>query len=94
MIRALVVAAFLALSPAALAADAPRPAASATTGSGMVVSPSPNVSPVGDAGMKPGVPKAPTSKHGFFFAAYGAVWLALLGYVLYLASKVRALDRR
>ena len=92
MIRALFVASFLVLSPTTFAADAPP--ASATTGSDVVVPASPNVSPSGDAAMKPGVPKGPVSKHGFFFAAYGAVWLALLGYVLYLAGKLKALERR
>lgn len=97
MIRVLVLASFLAsvgLSGAALAADVPPSPASATPGSGVVVPGDPTVSPAGDAGMKPGVPKAPTSKHGFFFAAYASVWLALLGYVLYLATRVKALERR
>ena len=45
------------------------------------------------AGMKPGVPSAPVSKHPYFFAAYGAVWLGLFAYVLWLATRLKALDR-
>lgn len=44
-------------------------------------------------GMKPGVPKPPMSKHPYFFAAYGAVWMGLFAYVLWLATRIKALDR-
>lgn len=46
-----------------------------------------------DGAMKPGVPAAPVSKHPYFFAAYGAVWLGLFAYVLWLATRLRSLDR-
>ena len=45
-------------------------------------------------GMKRGVPGAPRARHPYFFAAYAAVWLALFAYVLWLASRMKGLERR
>jgi CcmD family protein len=48
----------------------------------------------GTSGMRPGVTKAPVDYYGFFFAAYGVVWVAVLLYACWLASRVRALDAK
>ena len=45
-------------------------------------------------GMKPGVPGTPGAKHPYFFAAYAVVWLVLFAYVLWLANRIKTLERR
>ena len=47
-----------------------------------------------DDGMRPGVAKPPQEKHPFFFAAYAAVWAVLFGYLVWLSTRVRALEQK
>ncbi len=43
-------------------------------------------------GMKPGVPAAAQARHPYFFAAYAAVWLGLLAYIAWLATRIKSLE--
>ena len=35
-----------------------------------------------------------SDKAGYFFAAYGIVWIAVLGYTIWIATRVRSLEER
>jgi CcmD family protein len=67
--------------------------ATGTTSGAMTLSTAGAPAPSPAAGMRPGVPQAPVDHYGYFFAAYGVVWLALLLYVYVLANRVRALEK-
>ena len=35
-----------------------------------------------------------SDKAGYFFAAYGIVWIAVLGYTVWIATRLRSLEDR
>ena len=43
-----------------------------------------------DSGQLPAV----LDTHGYFFAAYGIVWLVLFAYVLWIAKRLRDLEQK
>lgn len=95
ILRALAVATCLLLPAPVLAADAPAaPARIATTSTGSAMVQTTAGAAAADTGMRPGVPKAPVSKHPFFFAAYAVVWAVLFAYAIWLGTRIRSLEQK